>query len=88
VSQQHGGLGEGPDGSRAPRWVWLNNLAVNGPRCRDVVQQRAGATGRCDRVPTSAGGNDVIRRPGRAALQPAVAHAVTLAGVRHAACAR
>lgn len=65
-----------------PDWR-INNLAVNGARFIDVVQQLEGATGRHDLVLILAGGNDVIRLTGEAALLGHIEQAVALAS-RHA----
>jgi hypothetical protein len=61
-----------------PDWR-IDNLAVNGARFSDVVQQLENATGRHDLVLILAGGNDVIRLTGEAALRGQIEQAVALA---------
>ncbi|MES2715446.1 MAG: GDSL-type esterase/lipase family protein [Pseudomonadota bacterium] len=61
-----------------PDWQ-IQNLAANGARFADVALQLAGADAGHDRVLVLAGGNDVIRLTGGAALQADLQRVVALA---------
>lgn len=61
-----------------PRWH-IDNLASNGARFADVVQQLEGAPGGYDLVLVLAGANDVIRMTGRDSLQGGMHQALQLA---------
>ena len=66
-------------GQQHPRWH-IDNLATNGAKFEDVVQQLQRASGGYDLVLVLAGGNDVIRFTSEETLRPQLQQTVTLAG--------
>lgn len=68
-------------GQAHPQWQ-IDNLAANGARFADVVQQLQGADSGYDRVLVVAGGNDVMRLTSADTLRAGMSQAVALAHQR------